>query len=117
MEERTIHLKIKVKSLVDEAKTIRKEANKVNGMVKWNLKHHNTSVVRPHTRTNLLAYGILIGTPYHKMEKKCLEAPNWTWVKKTAMNFGGAEEIVDGWIKEAKEYFNSQLAALVSAQD
>jgi hypothetical protein len=35
MNERLIHLRIKIKSLADEAVTIRKEAKKVQGMVKW----------------------------------------------------------------------------------
>ena len=114
MEERTIHLRIKVKSLVDEAKTIRQEASKVSGMVKWNLNHHRTTVVRRHTRHNLLAYGILMGTPYYKMEKKCYEAPDFSWIKKTALNFGGTEEIIDGWIKEAKEYIRQPAAAIAA---
>ena len=107
MEERTIHLKIKVKSLVDEAKTIRAEAKKVSGMVKWNLNHHRTTVVRRHTRHNLLAYGFLRGREYSQMERICYEQPEWGFVKKTALNFGAKEEEIDKWIEDAKSYINS----------
>lgn len=106
MEERTIHLKIKVKSLVDEAKTIRAEANKTSGMAKWRLNQHRKEVVRPHIRFNLLAYGILQNTPYCKMERKCAEWPDFYLVAKTAKNFGASEEQVDSWIEDAKNYLN-----------
>ena len=106
MHERTIHLRIKIKSLVDEAKTIREEAKKTSGMVKWGLNHHRTTVVRSHTRLNLLAYGILIGVPYHLMEKKCYEPPDLTKVAKIAKNFGGAKEDIAVWIVDAQQYLD-----------
>ena len=46
MNEKLVHLKIKIKSLVDESKNIRKEANKTSGMAKWNLNHHRKTIVR-----------------------------------------------------------------------
>ena len=108
MEERTLHLKIKVRSLVDEAKNIRKEANKTSGMAKWRLNHHRTTVVRDHTRHNLLAYGILIGMSYERMERKCHEAPNFKRVAKIAKSFGATEEAVDSWVEEAKAYLEAK---------
>ena len=104
MEERTVHLKIKVQSLVDEAKNIRKEANKTSGMAKWGLNHHRTSVVRPNTRANLLAYGILRGTPYSAMEKKCREAPDFAWVSKIAKRFGASDNDILEWIDDARKH-------------
>ena len=109
IEERTIHLKIKIKSLADEARTIRKEANKTNGMVKWNLNEHRTKVVRPHTRHNLLAYGILIGTPYEIMENKCHESPKFSDVSKIAKRFGAKEETISEWIEKANSYISTFL--------
>jgi hypothetical protein len=102
MTKNRIHLKIKVQSLVDESKNIRKEANKTSGMAKWDLNHHRTSVVRPHTRKNLLAYGCLRGTPYHAMERKCDVMPNFSEVEKIARRFGGTEEDIASWIYDAK---------------
>lgn len=104
--ERLIHLKIKVKSLVDEAKTIRAEANKTSGMTKWNLNHHRKTTVREHTRYNLLAYCLLKGTAYELVEKKCTEAPDFVRVIKIAARFGGEEEEINLWVEAAREYLN-----------
>jgi len=111
MTKNRIHLKIKVQSLVDESKNIRKEANKTSGMAKWDLNHHRTSVVRSHTRKNLLAYGCLRGTPYQAMELKCFEVPNFAEVEKIAKRFGGAEEDIVVWIYDAKAYLKEEKKA------
>lgn len=103
-QERTIHLRIKIKSLADEARTIRAEAKKVSGMVKWELNHHRTSVVRPHARLSLLAYGLLRGVPYRAIEHSCYELPNWEKIRNLASRFGGEEVAIDAWISEAKEH-------------
>jgi len=102
MEERTIHLKIKVRSLADESRSIRREANKTSGMAKWRLNHHRTTVVREHTRYNLLAYGILRGIPYRVMERRCHEAPDFSKVATIAKRFGASEEMITSWTEEAK---------------
>lgn len=101
MEERTIHLKIKVKNLADEARLNRAEARKASGKVKWNLNHHRTSVLRDHARHNLLAYGILRGVPYLAMEQKCEKAPDWDRVSKIAKRFGATDETVSRWVEAA----------------
>lgn len=112
MSEKLVHLRIKVKSLVDESRTIRKEANKTSGMAKWRLNHHRTSVVRVHTRHNLLAYGLLMGVPYCAMEKKCHIKPNLSTVAKHAKKFGGVSSAIDAWVEEAHTYLESQVAKL-----
>ena len=106
MYEKLIHLKIKIKSLVDESKNIRKEANKTSGMAKWNLNHHRKTVVRSHTRDNLLAYGLLRGVPYEVIEKKCSNLPSFKAVAKHAKQFGGLEADIYVWIEDAKAYLN-----------
>ncbi len=111
MDERRIHLKIKVKSLVDEARTIRIEANKTSGMAKWRLNHHRTTVVRSYTRLNLLAYGILVGTPYEIMERKCSKAPDFDKVRKIAKNFGATEEMISAWMDDAGAYLTERKEA------
>lgn len=52
----SIQLKIKVKNLADEARTIRKEEQKLSGMEKWNLQHHRKTVVRDAARRSQIAY-------------------------------------------------------------
>jgi len=107
MDERMIHLRIKVKSLADEAITIREEAKKTQGMVKWGLNHHRKTVVRTHIRKNLLAYGLLRGVPYHIMEKKCYITPDFAAIANIAKRFGGAEETILQWVEEAKAYLKA----------
>jgi acetyl-CoA acetyltransferase len=104
VNERLIHLRIKIKSLAAEAMSIREEARKVHGMVKWELNHHRTTTVRWHARHNLLAYGLLRGTPYEVMEKKCNGAPSFMTVEKHAKTFGGTEEEITAWVENAKRY-------------
>jgi hypothetical protein len=111
MEERTIHLRIKIKSLADEAKSIRKEARKVSGIVKWNLNHHRTTVVRDHARHNLLAYGILRRVPYRKMENRCHEKPNFSRVETIAKRFGATEEEIASWVEEAGAHLDPKKKA------
>jgi len=89
------YLKVKVISLADEARTIRKEENKAKALgetrLLLGLMDHRKGVVRPEARAALLAYGFLRGVPYHKMEKRCKEEPDWKRVKRLASKFG------DGW--------------------
>jgi hypothetical protein len=106
MEERTIYLKIKVRSIADEAKSIRQEAKKTSGEVKWGLNHHRTTVVRDHARHNLLAYGILRGVPYRAMEQKCHERPKFSRVETIAKRFGATEEQVSSWVSDVFEYLD-----------
>lgn len=112
MTERLIHLRIKIKNLADEARSIREEARKTSGMVKWGLNDHRKTVVRPHARHNLLAYGALRGTPYETIEKKCREAPNFATVKQHAKKFGGDIDDIDTWVADAKMYLKSQKEQL-----
>lgn len=52
----SVELKIKIKNLADEARTIRKEEQKLHGMEKWKLQHHRKTVVRNAARRSLIAY-------------------------------------------------------------
>jgi len=102
VEERTIHLKVKVLSLAAEARIIRRMAKQAKGMVKWRLNQHRTEVVRDHSRHNLLAYGILRGVPYREIEQKCHESPDFDRVASIAKRFGASSEKVRFWMAEAK---------------
>lgn len=108
MNEQLVHLRIKIKSLVDESRTIRSEANKTSGMAKWRLNHHRTTVVRDHSRHNLLAYGLLRYVPYSEIEKRCYKAPNFSLVEKHAKKFGGIDTDIETWVTAAKEHIKKQ---------
>ena len=91
-------LKIKIKNLADEARTIREEEKKTCGMERWDLQHHRKTVVRPAARANLLAYACLRGMHYGRMEPKVGEKFSYKWnrwdtwkrVKKIVETFGSA---------------------------
>jgi hypothetical protein len=109
MKECLIHLRIKIKSLAAEATIIRQEAQKTNGMVKYGLNFHRTSVVRYHARMNLLAYGFLRGRAYKDIEEKCDMPPNFKMVEDIAKKFGATDLVaLTAWIEGAKAYIKEQ---------
>jgi hypothetical protein len=111
MNERLIHLRIKIKSLAAEATIIRNESHKAKGMTKWGLNHHRTAVVRRHSRHNLLAYGFLKGLSYEAMERNCADSPDFKMVLEIVKRFHDGAPI-DGelimWIEKAKAYIKER---------
>lgn len=109
MNPKIRHLKIKIKNLADESRTIREEEWQTSGKEKWDLQHHRKTVVRPAARKNLLAYGYLLGTPYKKMEPKTCNEPEemaiiFKAVEKIAVRFGGeGEEPFQEWVRGRPE--------------
>lgn len=120
MNERILHLRIKIKSLADEAVTIRVAARRIlrgtvhRGNVRHRLNLHRTEVVRHHARHNLLAYGLLRGVRYSVIEKKCREIPDWEMIGKIAKRFGGAKNDITFWIDDAKLYVKTQFMRRVA---
>lgn len=92
MNDRRIELKVKIKSLAEEAKIIKREEKKAlskNDRDKYvSLYLHRIQIVRPECRSSNLAYGFLRGRPYSKLERKCYEAPDFRYVKKLVDKFG-----------------------------
>lgn len=83
------YLKVKVKSLAEEARIIRKEEHKARkrrtwASVRqgreeqerigyeefWGLRHHRTGIVRTESRASLLAYAYIRGKKYSQVETK-----------------------------------------------
>jgi hypothetical protein len=102
--ERLIHLRIKVKALAAEAAIIRQEERRVCGLVRWGLQQHRKTVVRRAARESLLAYGLLRGAPYARMERACRTAPDLGAVATVAKRFGGDPAAVAAWVAEAQAY-------------
>ena len=112
MEERTRHLKVKVKNLADEARTIRQEERKTSGMERWHLQHHRKTVVRRAARHNLLAYAFLRGRPYSRVESAATRRlPEWKRVRNVVTTFGGDAERFDDWIREAEAWLTGEEVA------
>lgn len=85
MDERT-YLKVKIKSLAEEARIIRKETKRAKSVsIKNGLRLHNIYVVRTEARHTHLAYGFLRGREYRTMEPKLVRAPEPDWDKVRRM--------------------------------
>lgn len=82
-------LRVKVKSLAEEARIIRREENLAK--TPWevlNLREHRTGIVRRAMREALLAYGFIRGLAYGKMEAKANDPPDWKNVRSMVVRYG-----------------------------
>ena len=82
MDER-IYLKVKIKSLAEEARIIRKETHRAKNIsIKNGLAEHRKGIVRFEARHTQLAYGFLRGLAYSQMESKTHTEPTWKRMRK-----------------------------------
>lgn len=91
----SIELKIKVKNLADEARTIRQEENKLHGMAKWNLQHHRKTVVRDAARRAQLAYQIVRGRDWESSASHdgFTRRSDFSEVSRMVKKYGSAETV------------------------
>jgi hypothetical protein len=113
MDKRT-YLKVKIKSLAEEARIIRKETKRARkASIKNGLALHRKGIVRHEARHTYLAYGFLRGLEYRQMEHKAFEAPDWAKVRRMIERYGlhnGYEnETWDFTHSEANEFRKEQL--------
>ena len=91
----SIELKIKVKNLADEARTIRVEEQKLHGMEKWNLQHHRKTVVRDAARRTLMAYQIVRGRDWESSAShdRFTRMSDFSEVCRMVKKYGSAEAV------------------------
>lgn len=88
MDERT-YLKVKIKSLAEEAKIIRLETKRAKrASIRDGLSLHRKGPVRHEARHTHLAYGFLRGRGYRQIEPKAHVAPDWDKVRKMIERYG-----------------------------
>lgn len=89
------HLKIKIKSLADEARTIREEERKVRGMDRWHLQHHRKTVVRDEARRSLVAYQIIRGRDWESSASRDprIQGLDWPCIKRMVSKYGTEESL------------------------
>lgn len=98
-----VFLKVKVKSLADEAAVIRFEEKKYldrrPGTIWWQLNYHRIVEVRKEARAAHLAYNFLRGTPYRDVEASYHDEPNWERVVQLVKKYGapGQWTGVEAW--------------------
>lgn len=114
--ERTRHLKLKIVNLADEARTIRREQQKVvkrhrrqhgdedgklpsgEYLPSHNMLHeHRVGIVRNAARVNLLAYAYLRGVPYKAVEHHTNKPFPLKKVQSAVKTFGGDHTGVETW--------------------
>jgi hypothetical protein len=104
--KRNQYLRVKIKSLADEAKTIRREeriANEARDYSTQNRLHnHRTGPVRRAARETLLAYQYLRGIPYAACESENSRPVNWKAVERMCKEYGGVALDHEEWVKGAQ---------------
>lgn len=87
-------LRIKVKSLADEARFIRKEEQRTFGSLKDELQHHRRGPVRDAARKSHMAYAMIKGKDKDVIEKpKLKRTPEfWNDVRKMIGRYGPLNE-------------------------
>ena len=96
MQDQRTYLRIKIKSLAEEAKIIRREEKKPHSDMnefgysghRIGLRCHRTGTVRREARHTLLAYGFIRGRKYRQMEAKCEFPPDWDAVRRMVGKYG-----------------------------
>lgn len=93
LHDRREMLRVKIKSLAEEARIIRAEEKRTRGSLRDELHLHRVGIVRSAARSSHLAYGLIRGKPYERMEAKTCEgnAPDWTEVGRLCKKYGPAD--------------------------
>jgi len=99
----SIELKIKVKTLAEEARIIRHEERKVHGMRRWGLQHHRRTVVRAAARRTLVAYQWVRGRDWEACASTdpATRLRDRSSVEKMIKKYGTPKDL-EGWEHEQK---------------
>jgi hypothetical protein len=81
-------LRVKIKSLAEESRIIRKEELRTHGPIRESLYLHRVGIVRTEARHSQLAFGIIQGKTLEQMEPNAKSKPNTARVKQLAIKYG-----------------------------
>lgn len=85
-------LKIKLKHLAEEARIIRREAEKQYALGNYqkgnDLTDHRKTTVRRAARHTLIAYQTIRGIPYESYEGNAKTEPNWKEIDRMVKKYG-----------------------------
>lgn len=89
MRDRREQLKVKIKSLAEEARIIRLEEKRAkNDRARYELYWHRIDIVRKASRNALVAYGFINGRDYSAIETNPKTEPNWKEVERLVTKYG-----------------------------
>ena len=109
MQDQRSYLKVKIKSLAEEARIIRKEERVSKGERRRGLYLHRIGTVRRAARHTLLAYGFIRGRRYRQMEAKCATTPMWPEVFKMLVKYGLQDYGWKFWKRGEQEVVKEEL--------
>lgn len=99
-----VHLKVKIKSLAEEARIIRKEETRAKDKItRESLCNHRIHVVRRECRNTHLAYGFLRGKTYDQLERNCETPPDWKKVFAMVKKYGPSNPNLELQLKDWKK--------------
>jgi hypothetical protein len=100
-----VYLKIKIKSLAEEARIIRLEERKSRTQaLRTGLIDHRKGIVRREARHSLLLYGFMRDWPYSALEDFTKDPPNWSKIQKMGIRFHADEEPLKKWCVEGASW-------------
>ena len=96
LKDRREMLKVKVKSLAEEARIIRREERRTQGTLRDELAWHRRSTVRWAARTSHMAYGLIRGRAIDQIERPGTQrsVEYWKEVRKMVQKYGPVDEDV-----------------------
>lgn len=99
-----VYLKVKLKSLAEEARIIRREEKK-GGDLREGLYRHRVDDVRSEARHTLLAYNFIRGRTYKQTEPNTKTPISFDRVLKMVKKYGepgveNREQLLNAWFKE-----------------
>jgi len=81
-------LRVKIKSLAEEARIIRREEQRTWGELRNELHNHRVGVVRREARHAHLAYGLIRGRGISQIEPGAKRPPDWKRVQALCQKYG-----------------------------
>lgn len=104
---KTKFLKVKLKTLTEEARIIRKEEFRAyDTNLRNELVAHRRGPVRSEARATHVAYGFLRGRDYAQVEGRAYSAPNWSKVESMVKRYGDFVEnphLLNDYVEWRKE--------------
>lgn len=104
-------LKIKLKSLAEESRIIRREELKYKHNIRKvaDLYDHRKHHVRPIARATHIAYGLLRGLEYNQIEPTSKTTPHWGKVRSMVKKYSNFTTEKDNLLKLDEWEFNNKM--------
>lgn len=81
-------LRVKIKSLAEEARIIRREEHRSTQQLRNELHNHRVGIVRYEARHAHVAYGLVKGRTVEQIEGKAKSEPDWKKIKSMIIKYG-----------------------------